>query len=366
MDNKMYEGKMIKRERESNIDLLRIIATFAVIVIHVSAIYKTAVTSDHIFGFKYTNNLWTIIGYNSFSIFAVPVFMMISGAYLLSNDDYVNSIYFYKKRLLWLLRVTFISSLLYVVYRVVKLEIMFFIQGSMGELHVFDCFIDWIKGVPFYHLWYLYTLIGVYLFVPTIVKLRMELSSRAFLIATILITALSEISVYTSRFEISWSISKSICYVSFLMIGYQLRTLFASRKSNFIGVMIVILGMSFFFITARIEYIHALKGMSECESVVGNFNPIVLMASCFVFSGFNMLNIKIKIKDISSVCFWIYIVHAGILDVMLYFLAHYASDLDCRVVIPLLSILVFVLSICMARIIITVLNVRIIKNEIKE
>jgi len=75
----------------SYISILRIIATIAVIAIHASSGY---LNGSDIAGFdwKYANLI------NSFTRFSVPVFVMLSGALLLTKEE--NTSEFYKKRLL--------------------------------------------------------------------------------------------------------------------------------------------------------------------------------------------------------------------------------------------------------------------------
>lgn len=73
--------------REKNYDILRIIAAFMVISIHVSAesvSYNIAMPNS-IFSF---GNF-----FNSFSRFGVPIFIMLSGAFLLTNPKNTNFSY---------------------------------------------------------------------------------------------------------------------------------------------------------------------------------------------------------------------------------------------------------------------------------
>ena len=76
-----------KINRQSNFDLLRIISTFAVVLIHVNA---TVANSNNI----------SLVGFNICSLiniitrFSVPCFVMLSGAFILNNEknaDYINT-----------------------------------------------------------------------------------------------------------------------------------------------------------------------------------------------------------------------------------------------------------------------------------
>lgn len=78
--------RMMNKKREENYDLLRIVSAIAVIMIHVSAGYKTAITSDAVFGQLYERHQIEILLYNTLSRFAVPCFVMLAGAFALADD----------------------------------------------------------------------------------------------------------------------------------------------------------------------------------------------------------------------------------------------------------------------------------------
>ena len=79
------------KKRETNYDLLRIISTFAVILIHVNATVLNSGEQHQ----GYENIVMNII--NIVTRFSVPCFVMLSGAFLLSNPKNKNYKYFYAK-----------------------------------------------------------------------------------------------------------------------------------------------------------------------------------------------------------------------------------------------------------------------------
>lgn len=83
---------MRSKARHGNYDLLRIVATIAVIVLHVCAIFIAAFTDVSIFGEINTNHMLFTCLVRASTVFAVPCFMMLSGALLLAderNSDYI-------------------------------------------------------------------------------------------------------------------------------------------------------------------------------------------------------------------------------------------------------------------------------------
>lgn len=79
-----------KINRQSNFDLLRIISTFAVVLIHVNANVADS------------NNI-SLVGFNFCSLiniitrFSVPCFVMLSGAFILNNEKNADYKHFYAK-----------------------------------------------------------------------------------------------------------------------------------------------------------------------------------------------------------------------------------------------------------------------------
>lgn len=73
--------------RENNYDLLRLLACIGVIFIHASAPFKDALTSgEAIYIGTSTFDTIVILIYNTLPRYAVPIFFMLSGAFLLSNQ----------------------------------------------------------------------------------------------------------------------------------------------------------------------------------------------------------------------------------------------------------------------------------------
>ena len=82
-DNYVVSGRL---SRESNFDLLRILCAFAVIAIHVSAQFVVAMTADPNYaGLEFESVLNSTL-WNVLSRFAVPCFVMLSGAFILANN----------------------------------------------------------------------------------------------------------------------------------------------------------------------------------------------------------------------------------------------------------------------------------------
>lgn len=160
--------------REPNFDLLRILSALAVIILHVSG------------GFlKYdemkvpTNCNISVLLLNHIVRFAVPCFFMLSGAFILDNERNADYKYFYKKAFKNIGVTCVVFCLLYTFYSVAKLMLSVFIFNK----HDFNYFMNellavmknLVAGQPAGHLWYLFTLAGLYFASPFVIRLAADL-----------------------------------------------------------------------------------------------------------------------------------------------------------------------------------------------
>ena len=162
------------------IDVLKIIATFLIIMLHVSALYvrQDAVLAETPTAFAY------II--NSLTRSALPLFMMISGALLL-RDGYRFDL---KHRFFLIARNYVIWSAIFVAAE----QVMRALSGN--DLLPFLTMITyWIRGP--YHFWYLQMLLGFYLLMPILEKIKgLQTLSYATFLLFILCYIYSPLSPY--------------------------------------------------------------------------------------------------------------------------------------------------------------------------
>ncbi len=131
---------------------LRVISTIAVIVIHISF----PITNHY---GKTSEIIWNIGNlYNSISRFCVPIFFMISGALLLKQDYKLS--YFLKKRFWRIIPPLIFWSLIYIFCD-------YFLVGekSFTLIESIKLVIAKIFHISQFHLWFVYTLLGLYLFI---------------------------------------------------------------------------------------------------------------------------------------------------------------------------------------------------------
>ena len=124
-------------KNDSSIDVLRIIAAFAVVVIHVACLYSEGKISCN-------DSFWWFANvFNSFSRWSVPVFIMISGSLLIKDNSFENTSLFFKNRVKRILIPLVFWSVFFIGFN--KYITGFFtINDTIGRLFI---------GEPYYHLW---------------------------------------------------------------------------------------------------------------------------------------------------------------------------------------------------------------------
>ena len=161
-----------KTERIDYLDALRTISCLAVVILHVSALQFYRVDFQ-------TRDWNAVIFYESIVNWAVPVFVMISGAVMLKKEHTYRSI---AQKLLGILRIFVVWSLLYLVSDIVLNKEVDYLQNAL-----------WLQVLlqGHYHMWYLIMLFGLYLIVP-ILKVITDRPNllKAFVLLSLLFTFL--------------------------------------------------------------------------------------------------------------------------------------------------------------------------------
>ncbi|MCK2000075.1 acyltransferase family protein [[Brevibacterium] frigoritolerans] len=180
---------------------LRGVAILAVLMIHVT------------FPLLYRNpdlKWWAGNMFDGMSRFAVPLFLMISGAMLLHKEESIKS--FFQKRAGKILLPFVVWSVIYFLYK------------SNGH---FDpkLFVTQILGAKiYYHLWYFYILIPLYLFIPFIRKVVHFIPTSYILCYSIISSSILTINdiLGLSQMNLMIFTNPFSSGVSYLLLGYAI------------------------------------------------------------------------------------------------------------------------------------------------
>ena len=169
--------------------------------------------------FKHAGTGYWLAGdfYNALVRFGVPVFVMITGALLLRREYEVTD--FLKRRLSRILWPFLLWSLIYIAYAWYDEEIPFS-DNIWTNVHTV---LHQLKYGAYYHLWYVYMLVGLYLFIPIISKFVRNASEkeiRYFLLVWFIVMIFSQ--PYLSRFAPLIDVHYFIGYSGYLVLGHYL------------------------------------------------------------------------------------------------------------------------------------------------
>lgn len=144
------------QKRNSNLDLLRIIACVFVILVHTSSI---------LVNMKIADGGWKAVHiYNSVAHSGNALFLMISGSLLLSEDYCFSPKKFYTKNFVRLLAAYFSWLVIYNIAGVIRY--VFIYHGEFSTAVVLDAVKNVIRGIADYHFWFIPMLLGLYLLLP--------------------------------------------------------------------------------------------------------------------------------------------------------------------------------------------------------
>ncbi|MFC5282726.1 acyltransferase [Pedobacter alpinus] len=307
-------------QKQEWFNTLRVIATIAVITIHVSS---NAILKHNTLPFS---NWGFALVFSSISRFSVPIFFMLSGALLLQKDEGIHQ--FLSKRFLKIIPPLIFWSLVYIFYDafiVAKkaFTITNFIALKWDEL---------LNGSQ-YHLWFVYTLLGLYLFIPIIRKWVKQASIKelSYFLAIWLISFLFTIPSI-KQFLPKIELSNFAGYLGYMVLGYFLMQIHIKKKYAAIfallGLAVIIFGTYYLAITN-----HRLSK----NYFVNNLNYPVFIYAVGVFMHFKNYEIQNQylkgiINFINKYSFGIYLVHVLFIKIL------NTADINWKMAHPAISI----------------------------
>ena len=294
--------KVKNRERVLYFDILNIIAIISVVAMHCNGIVHT---------YSKARAWSTSLIVDCVCYFAVPIFLMISGANLLNYRTKYDTKTFFKKRFTKVL----IPGLFWIIVMTLwKLHLGYI------EIHSFSGLIDIIinnkEESTYYFIW---DILGIYLTIPLFSKIitsEEEDKKLLWYIVIVFFVFNSLLPYILSVMGINYNYSFSLQIGSlsiFVLLGYLLANTNIEKKKRIILYIMAVLGVSFrYFMT----YYFSKKYGYIDKSTWGytQFHSIILASAVFVF--FKNLNYdKISGKTrkllakISSCSFGIYLIH---------------------------------------------------------
>ncbi len=295
---------MSENKRQTELDILRLLATLAVIMIHGGL---NPLTDNLMIKYMYR-------GMHAAIVWCVPVFFMISGRFFLDPERDVSA----KKILTVYLPHIIVPFLVWSgVYTAYGL-----ISGSYSHLSTFGVIAEFIHGP--YHLWFLYSLAGLYLLTPILRKAAADGKTLAyFLIMFAAVNVVTQYLIYVPK--IGGMISDFIertglravtGYMGYFMLGYFLY----SKKDNMskkTETAIYVIGILMLIATIAAECFIS-EELRKTDFVKQYMKPNVILYSAAIYAFFVMKMSKIhysertrKVFSVFTECgFGVYCIHA--------------------------------------------------------
>lgn len=317
-------------------DVLRIFATLAVVILHISG---QNWSKPSVYSFE-----WNVFNFfDSIVRWAVPVFVMISGALFLNPKKVIDTKVLYKKNILRIVVAFIFWSLIYVIAS------FFIFKTQQGGIKVLIK--EFLNG--YNHLWFLYMIVGLYIITPILRKITedtkiMEYFLGISLVFTIIIPMLFKIPVISNIASTAYAqvnFHLTLGYSSYFVLGYYLSQKEFSLKTRRIIYIVSILAFIFTILGSAIISQYKNKPFG----IYGNLYPNILLEAVGVFLLIKNIkwNMKPKTKKIiillSKYSFGTYLVHELIIMILRQ-IGITTLSFNAMLSVPIMSIVVFAIS----------------------
>lgn len=334
------------KQRVFGLDLLRVVACYMVIQVHSGEFFYIGEGGTFLGG---DDSFWVNL-YNSLCRTSVPLFVMITGYFVLPVKEELGV--FLKKRFTRVLIPFVIWCALYAFYQYLR-----------GDVELGAAFINILKipvnfGVEVGHLWYVYMLIGLYLFFP-LISPWLNMASKKSIQFYLAIWAVSLCVPYIHQVfpdilgECAWNQTPLLYYFSgflgYAILAFYVKKFWAEKKSWHlpVGAMLIVAGYAItFFGFAKMATFSKMAWELELPWGFETINVAMMALGLFLVikniqrsssSAFNNL-----ITSISNLSYGMYLVHIMILNV---FYSLFDGMIDSvSIKIPVIAICCFICS----------------------
>lgn len=314
---------MMSKKREYTFDVLRVIAMIMVIIVHVSNLYS------RYYGLISNSSYLLSLTFNTISRISVPLFFMISGALLLDRSFNKDK---YIKRILRFLIVIVVWDIIYLVW-----EYLFF-GTTYNKLYT-------LSFEPFRsHLWFLYTIIVLYIIQPLLKFLLDKLNSKQKMILFIIWFLMGTFSMF---FPVITEYYTTVCYIGYFILGKYLYDFITNNDLSKYNVILIIMTLLCFIASIFLNYSASVRLNMFYNSFFAYRTPYIILASILFFIlVYNLVHNKEHnkiIKLLSDLSFGVYLIHGIFLDIT--FKVFNYRDFNSLIGIPLFVFIIFIFSV---------------------
>ena len=304
------------------LDYVRVFACFLVMVVHASENFYGAPGSTDMVGpqaflANESDRLWVSI-YDGFSRMAVPLFIIVSAFLLAPMKAGLTSWQFYRQRCIRILPPFFIFMILYSTLPLLWGQI----DAETSLKDISRIFLNFPSQAG--HLWFMYPLISLYLFIPVIspwLNKATAKEERFFIGLFLLSTCMPYLNrcfgevwgqCFWNEYHILWYFSG---YLGYLVLAHYIHVHLTWNRSKrlVIGIASMVVGA---LLTIYSFYVQAIPGVTLVtpEIEIGwafcTINCVLLTAGTFLlFTCINRQNPPQVITETSKLSYGMYLMH---------------------------------------------------------
>mgnify|MGYP002512065663 CR=1 FL=1 len=304
-------GRVMAKKRTAYLDLIRIIACIMVVGVHVSALCLEDLDVTSI-NFKVMN------GFDCFSILGVPLFVMISGSLLLSEEHSYSIKNLYLKKAGRLVFLYFFWFLFYNTVNFIESGIAWSFENIKQEI-----ILESLLGRGIYHLWFLPMMISLYLITPFIKSFTGDKEKCIlflllfFVIAIIIPTALKFEFPYKTIVASLYERFPNVMflgYTGYYILGHVLHEYLPKLKTKSLVILTVIAVLSFAAEVYTCNFYSEKTG--ELSIILNDTMAVNAFVTCTcIFALWKQIKIKEsrRLKEGAALTFGVYLLHPFVL-----------------------------------------------------
>lgn len=331
-------------------DFVRAAGIFAMIVLHVAAVPVTHFNS------LARSHWWWANGFDSLVRPCIPIFVMLSGAFLLTRPNWTAA-YFIRRRVVRVL-VPFVAwSAIYACWK-------YFLHNQSTTPGAFLYHLASGMSDPVYpHLWFVPLILSLYLLVPIFrpyVQYATSLRSTVYFSALwIIATIVIPVAASQFDFQIGYSLTPLFGYVGYFVMGGMLYAMVARRFAQIWTPALLSVSVLGFAGTMWGTYAASVQAGRLDEFFYSYLSPTVIpmsVATYIVLSRMGMRlqscvaetsSVKKSIAAIGGASFGMYLIHMIVLESLTYGILGFVLGplvFHPAIAIPFTSLVVFIVS----------------------
>lgn len=303
------------------LDYIRVFACFLVMLVHACEYYYVSpdATMNNPIAFieNESDRFWVSV-YDGFSRMAVPLFMIVSAYLLVPMNKEQTSWFFYRKRFTRILPPFFVFMVLYSLLPLLWGQLDY--ETAMRDVSRVLLNFPSLAG----HLWFIYPLISLYLFIPVISPWLEKASAKEelFFIALWAISTCMPYMEYLfgnvwgqcswNEFHVLWYVSG---YLGYLVLAHYIRVhlVWSTRKRMVIGLILALVGgvltILSFYVQAKPAMTHSILVL-EIGWAFCTINCAVLTLGFFLlFSCIKGNKVPAIVTELSRLSYGMYLIH---------------------------------------------------------